>query len=346
MRCVTSFGPEGFDLYGKRFLETYVEHVGLPLDVYIETDEEPPFQHPLIKYFPLFKVEGCIDFLKLAQFPAAMGHPWGEKKYNYRYDAFRFCRKMFAIIDAASRKPEHLYWIDSDVEFHERFVFQKDFGFMAYLGRPEWHSCTSFIGFDLTHFVSGEFFKKLWMLYVTGSVFCLPEWADPQVLDWMRQQTGVPATNLAEGLKLKGPENVFDFVFSTAKHKKGNLKHWKNRYEELLAEINRSKPARILEIGVWNGKRAIEMCQWGAEYVGFDLFEEATAETDELEKNVKSHNTVEAVAERLAAAGVKAELIRGNSRETLPAYQGDKFDLAFIDGGHSVETIRSDWEAV
>jgi predicted O-methyltransferase YrrM len=166
------------------------------------------------------------------------------------------------------------------------------------------------------------------------------------VLDWLRQQTGVPATNLAEGLKLKGPENVFDFVFSTAKHKKGNLKHWKNRYEELLAEINRSKPKRILEIGVWNGKRAIEMCSGGAEYVGFDLFEEATCETDAVEKNVKAHNSVEAVAKRLAAAGVKATLIKGNSRETVPAYQGEPFDLAFIDGGHSVETIRSDWEAV
>lgn len=349
MKCVTSFGPEGFELYGRRFLETYVEHVGLPIDVYIE-DVKPDFKHPLVTYRELLSVPGCMDFLRLSQFPAAQGHPWGENKYNYRYDAFRFCRKMFAICDATERQRGYLYWIDADVEFQGKFEMPEDFGFMCYLGRPEWHSCTSFLGFDTRHPQSQVFFKRLRAIYTTGSVFILPEWADPQVIDWMREQSGLPAKNLAEGLDLKGPANVFDYVFATAKHKKGNLKFFKNRYEELLSIVETEKPKRILEIGVWNGKRAIELCQYGAEYAGFDLFEEATAETDHVEKNVKAHNSVEAVAERLKEAGVKATLVKGNTRDTLYKFFLDnpevKFDLAFIDGGHSVKTIHSDWIAV
>jgi predicted O-methyltransferase YrrM len=80
--------------------------------------------------------------------------------------------------------------------------------------------------------------------------------------------------------------------------------------------------------------------------LGFDLFEEASDETDEVEKNVKAHNNQEEVAERLNAAGVSYRLYGGNTRETLPAYTGPLVDLAFIDGGHSVETIQSDWNEV
>jgi hypothetical protein len=239
MRCVTSFSADGYKQYGKRFLETYVEHVGLPIDVYYE--ERPDFEHELVTYWDLFHVEGCTQFLQMASFPAARGKIWGEG-YNYNFDAFKFCRKAFAQIDAASRQPDKLFWLDSDIEFTESFVPPDDFEFMEYLGRPEWHSCTSFIGFNLEHEIAGEFFKRYWMIYVTGTIFALEAWTDCHVLDWLREQSGVPAKNLAEGLALQGPANVFDAVFDSAHHKKGNLKKRKNRYQELMEIIEERKP--------------------------------------------------------------------------------------------------------
>jgi len=344
MRCVTSFGPEGYERYGRTFLETYIEHIGLPIDVYYE--EQPDFEHELITYHDLFKTEGCVQFLQMASFPAARGQIWGEG-YNYNFDTYKFSRKAFAQIDAASNGPDLLFWLDSDIEFKAPLVFPQDFEFMAYLGRPEWHSCTSFIGFNLNHEIAGEFFKRYWLMYVTGTIFCLEGWTDCHVLDWLRAQARVPAKNLAEGMDLQGPANVFDAVFGeSGHHKKGNLKKHKNRYQELIEIVQKRKPERILEIGTWNGNRAIELCQFGASYVGFDLFETASDETDEIEKNVKAHNSLEDVSERLKAANVNAHLIEGNTRLTLPTYTGEPFDLAFIDGGHSVETIQSDWQAV
>ena len=88
-----------------------------------------------------------------------------------------------------------------------------------------------------------------------------------------------------------------------------------------------------------------------ASYLGFDLFEDATSETDNEEKNVKQHYSEDEVHRYLNSEGVRHCLIKGNTRETLEAYPMDsqgsyKADLAFIDGGHSVETIRSDFENV
>lgn len=226
MRCVTSFGPTGYEQYGRKFLETYVKHVGLPIDVYIEEDP-PDFTHRLVNYRPLVKVEGLVEFLTLSNFPAAQGHIWGEQKRNYRYDCHKFSRKCFAQIDAASRRPEPLYWIDADIEWKADFKPPKipDDVFMLYLGRPDWHSCASFVGFNLNHEAAGEFFKRYWLLHMTGTIFCLPEWHDSFLLDWLRLQSDVPAINLADGLQMTGPANVFDEVFGEfGHHKKGKLK--------------------------------------------------------------------------------------------------------------------------
>ena len=226
MRCVTSFGEEGYKQYGEKFLSSYVESVGLPIDVYVESPIT--FEHELVTVRDLWKVEGIKEFLQMASFPAAQGNLWGEGKRNYRFDTFKFCRKSFAQIDAASRAPDILIWLDADIEFGGKFVppaFEDEF--MHYMGRPEWHSCASYVAWDTSHPLAGEFFKRYWMLHVTGTIFCLPEWHDSYVLDWLRETTGVEAIDLAKPYydELKGPANVFDKVFPGHHHKKGNLKN-------------------------------------------------------------------------------------------------------------------------
>lgn len=131
-----------------------------------------------------------------------------------------------------------------------------------------------------------------------------------------------------------------------------------SRYSQLLTLIDSVKPAVIVEVGTWNGLRAIEMAtaalqhQQRVEYVGFDLFEEASDETDERELNVKPHHSIESVTARLAEfadahPGFSFKLVRGNTHTTMiPGVVPEQIDFAFIDGGHSVETIAHDYEAV
>lgn len=117
------------------------------------------------------------------------------------------------------------------------------------------------------------------------------------------------------------------------------------RYAQLIAAAYRKQPRAILEVGTWNGERALQLLQAApnAKYYGFDLFDAATPETDAEEMNVKPHYTLEQVAARLA--GYKAQLFKGNTRQTLGDFH-EPVDFVWLDGGHSVETIVSDWANV
>jgi predicted O-methyltransferase YrrM len=117
------------------------------------------------------------------------------------------------------------------------------------------------------------------------------------------------------------------------------------RYVQLLEAVRGKQPTAILEVGTWNGDRALQMLNLcpSAAYYGFDLFEDATAETDRDEKNVKPHYYMDRVEDKLT--GFDVRLYRGNTRDTLATFN-EQVDFVWIDGGHSVETIRSDWENI
>jgi len=128
------------------------------------------------------------------------------------------------------------------------------------------------------------------------------------------------------------------------------------RYGQILGLIEQVKPETIIEIGVWNGVRATEMALAAlahsprVHYTGYDLFEEATEETNRDELNAKRNCTLADVAARLEAfgrdnPGFSFGLVKGNTRETLKE-KHLVADFVYIDGGHSVETIRSDYAAV
>ncbi len=127
------------------------------------------------------------------------------------------------------------------------------------------------------------------------------------------------------------------------------------RYRALFREINAHKPRRLVEIGVFNGHHAAQMIQTAAlhhpmekvEYYGFDLFEDLTPELLDYEKS-KQPPTRAQVQAMLERSGARISLIKGNTRETLPAQASalGVVDFIFVDGGHSVETIQSDWEHI
>lgn len=126
------------------------------------------------------------------------------------------------------------------------------------------------------------------------------------------------------------------------------------RYRHIYEEIARLRARRILEVGTNDGLNAIEMArvikrQGGeTEYYGFDLFEalDRAALLREFSIPVPSQ---EKVARHLRRKGIKrAQLFAGDTTKTLPeaARTLGIMDLIFIDGGHSYETVLSDWNSV
>lgn len=128
------------------------------------------------------------------------------------------------------------------------------------------------------------------------------------------------------------------------------------RYDQILKIIDQIKPKKIVEVGVFNGDRAVLMSKTAlkhnkdVEYVGYDLFEEANHMTNTEEMNAKKNHSMSYVADKLGAfqrdnIGFKFHLIKGNTRETLGG-KTIEADFAYIDGGHTVETIRNDYDAL
>jgi hypothetical protein len=145
-----------------------------------------------------------------------------------------------------------------------------------------------------------------------------------------------------------------------------------DRYQNLFRTLDELGAApelgghlSFLEIGTYDGVRAAQLLNhWlrngdrrTASYVGFDLFENLTPEMSraELSKSRLPPSRRE-VLKRMGAALPKADrwrlrLLPGNTRETLPAFvaalgAGDRPSLVFMDGGHSPETVASDWACV
>lgn len=356
IRLVTAMDRNIFTDYGKKMLESTLEHWPGELFVYYPgAKEKPAFKHERVTLINLTTVMGFKEFRDATKFPLMSGILNG--KYNYQFDAHRFAIKPFAQFHAMEGFDGLLFWLDADIYTVEdvgedwlRALFQGNF--MVYQGRPGWHSCASFSGWDSGHPHNVPFWTQYADLLMSGKFLALQEWHDSFWLDSLRDGMQISARNIAEDLPVgDGPANVFDIVFNgKAHHYKGNRKKGPQRYAQLIELVRKHQPKTVIEIGTWNGGRALEMAMVapGMKYYGFDLFEQATSQTDEEEKNVKPHHSREQVLEILTKHNVDASLIAGNTNETLPAFarlnQTVKADLIYIDGGHAVETIRSDYE--
>jgi predicted O-methyltransferase YrrM len=124
-----------------------------------------------------------------------------------------------------------------------------------------------------------------------------------------------------------------------------------HRFEQIHDWLEENKPEVILEVGTWNGHNAIKMmeCSGAKKYIGFDVWEEGSDALDDAEFNAKKRVTKKEVEDLLKKQGFDFELIRGNTRVTLPEYVKDKkpfVDFVLIDGGHLTATVDSDFRSV
>lgn len=379
LRFVSSFSHEGYTLYGKRFVESFLTHMPDESELLIYTEADPePWKFPEdsrlkllnLKELPSFDVLHTI-YNSLAIF-----------KSDYRYQVGRTYPKVWALIGASFEYDGILVWVDADTEwsaalspgFIEFCLNGQD---IAVMNRNRWHLCSSFMVIDCLTQGAQTFLRTLADMYGQGTVLLLAEWHDAfviqSILQGMQARGEMAVSNTTDTLKLpcpSGPHNIFDDVFKgIARHHKGGLKRQVHEKEEYLKKemfhVERSakdryvqlselaaslKPRTFLEFGTWTGDRAIEVARAspGLDYVGIDLFETATSADDERELNVKSQIGARAVAARLAEhKGTirNAVLFVGNSTrldpEFVTQYTGWA-ELIFIDGGHSLATIESD----
>ncbi|MBD1141195.1 class I SAM-dependent methyltransferase [Pelagibacterales bacterium SAG-MED39] len=132
-----------------------------------------------------------------------------------------------------------------------------------------------------------------------------------------------------------------------------------------LNEIKKKKPRCFLEVGVFHGVTARNVCEvlnnihkGEFKYIGLDLFEKSDQNKSEIIPNVNFSNpfkkiyfkyikrqdpySLEAVEELLKKFEKNIHLIKGNSNQILRKMEMSKIDYVFLDGGHDYETVKND----
>lgn len=222
MRFITSFGDSGYDLYGEKFLKSYIKHWDAPLNVYYEEKRSFP-KSKKISYRSLWDVPNVKDYLDRPR-PSLHKHT-----RDFRFQIYKFCRKSFVQIEEIKQGGE-VFWLDADVlakskaDINKIKKTVKDVC-IAYMGREGYHPCTSFVGFNASHPDMPRFLSMYEDVYLSEKVFDIPEWHDAYVFNYVRKESKVKCRNIAEHIKGQKPHfNVFNYCFPFAVHKKGNLK--------------------------------------------------------------------------------------------------------------------------
>jgi len=232
-----------------------------------------------------------------------------------------------------------------------------------------------FIAFNMSRQVPSDLLGDLRGAYISGEFSNYREWTFPFVLNRLitiYQAHGMRVQEIENDVLSSMFVSLMDRQNMGIRDSSGNRiiqlsetdtspDILPNRYRQLADLVRFYKPSCIAETGTWNGGRAIEMAlaafqnSDSVHYIGFDLFEDATPQTDHEEFNVKPHNTKAAVQKRFEefAEHIKEkenktftfELTKGNVRETLNKLDKTKIDLALIGSGNSEKTVQIEYNA-
>ncbi len=132
-----------------------------------------------------------------------------------------------------------------------------------------------------------------------------------------------------------------------------------------LKEVQTKKPKIFLEVGVFHGVTARNICELlnkihgkNFKYIGLDLFEENKESKDEIIPNTQFSNPIKniyfkyikkqnpyslvAVKDLLKKFTDNISLLKGNSNKILKKINMSKIDYVFLDGGHDYQTVKND----
>lgn len=375
---VTAITPEAWNAYGRTFVESFnlyfpVKH---HLHVYL-FDWPADHAMPNLKSgrLHLHRLDEMEDFQRLRNH--CQNDPILKRTLGYGY-------KPIALSHAIQQsETDFVAWLDSDIEFFSPVsdrlidrIFDPNADLVHLWRKANSSNEGSFYafnsktpnGYGLLHDFAG--------LYVSGEFLQYKNANDNAVLD--RLTTIYKAHNASVLDISKGALGLDAFHQSpwaeVAVHYKGPDKRTvsdpgmmiPSRYDTVCQAVRSAldvtKSTKVVEVGTWNGSRAVHMANTLYEagykemtYVGFDIFGDTNLIEDAHEYDYKGYASLEQVQGRLrnyatvmARLGFtfKFTLVPGNTLDTLPDSRPltEGAGVAFIDGGHSAETSRSDYE--
>ena len=201
---VTTFHPEGYSKYAKRFLESFAKKVDKRIKLIVYAEGVKPDNPDPSRIEILDQVEALPKLVAFKERwkddPKANGIPPEEIKRRrprdwnkaFKWDAVRFANKTYAVFDACERSKGWVVWMDADSYIHSRWDYE-DFiallpnnAYITYVGRGKgsqtWPEC-GFYGMNLNHPVCHSFLEDFEQMYedAENGIFTLEEWHDSYV---------------------------------------------------------------------------------------------------------------------------------------------------------------------
>ena len=198
---VTTFHPEGYSVYGERFLDSFAAKVDKRIKLIVYAEGIKP-RNPDPTRIEILDQESALP--KLVAFkqrwkddPKANGIPPDDIKARrprdwhkeFKWNAIRFANKTYAVYDACTRSKDWCVWMDADTFVHSDWSYEDfadllpDTSWITYVGRGKgsqtWPEC-GFYGMNLKDSVCQDFLKEFERMYEDAErgMFLLDEWHD------------------------------------------------------------------------------------------------------------------------------------------------------------------------
>lgn len=184
---ITTMSQKNWDQYGKDFLDSYVKFWEVPIHVYWEGNDHPKGYSKQVCWHNLEKDVDRAAFLET----------YADKhSQDYRFNATKFCHKVFAFTDSKRRAKgvDYWIWLDADVESLAEVSNETLDSFCVegfsgtYLGRKDWHH--SELGFLAVHKSAWGLLERLREIYTSGELFSFKEWHDSYIFDQIKDEFG------------------------------------------------------------------------------------------------------------------------------------------------------------
>lgn len=252
---VTSCSLVGWDKYGANFVDTFIKYWPNTVKLYVVSEDALP-DCPADSYLPLAASLEAREFLDRYAGAAWVhgdasdpGRPLGKAKHwkpnagnnCFRFDAYKFSKKVFAIALVAERlmlgaSPGKLFWVDSDVTTFDHIpdslfdiTLPSDYALSA-LVRKGYHSECGYVGYNLEHSATIGFIRAFARLYYSDEVFDLYEWHDSYVFDWLRNKTMISTYSIPH--KSKSHPFINSVLGKYMDHFKGKRKKQGHSYKQ------------------------------------------------------------------------------------------------------------------
>lgn len=200
---VSTFHPQGLQQYAQRMIDTFEQYWPSQVDLMLCAENcSPRTQRPNTKVIDLLSSSpDLISFRDRHQDnPLAHGRAGPPEVFNpkkqFRWDAVRFCYKVYSLALCADRIDSGwMIWIDADTHTHSPVNLPwlgqvcPQGAMVSYLGRGEnYHSECGWVAYNLDLPECRQFIRDFVNMYNTDAIFQQREWHDSYIFDVLRKQ--------------------------------------------------------------------------------------------------------------------------------------------------------------